>query len=69
MNKKICILQPSQSLVEPSVFERNAMATMKIDAVYFKGEDGEFHLLGVAEENPLDECSPYHNIKNGSYRR
>lgn len=50
MNEKICILQPSSSLVEPSVFERNAMANMKLDAVYFKGEDGEFHLLGEAEK-------------------
>lgn len=50
MSKKICILQPSSSLVEPSVFERNAMANMKIDAAYFKGEDGEFHLLGEAEK-------------------
>jgi hypothetical protein len=50
MSKKICILQPSSSLVEQSVFERNAMANMKIDAVYFKSKDGEFHLLGAAEK-------------------
>lgn len=50
MSRKKLILQPSRSLVEPSVFERNAMANMKIDAAYFKGEDGEFHLLGEAEK-------------------
>lgn len=50
MSKKICILQPSSSLVEQSVFERNAMASMKLDAVYFKGEDGEFNLLGETEK-------------------
>lgn len=42
--------QLDDSLVEPSVFERNAMANMKLDAVYFKGEDGEFHLLGEEEK-------------------
>lgn len=50
MSKKICVLQPSSSLVEQSVFERNAMASMKLDAVYFKGDGGEFHLLGEAEK-------------------
>ena len=60
MSRKKLILQPSRSLVEPSVFERNSMANMKLDAVYFKGEDGEFHLLGEAErsseEGSEEEC-------------
>jgi len=50
MSKKICIFQPTSSLVQQSIFDKYAMANMKLNAVYFKGEDGEFHLLGLADQ-------------------
>lgn len=50
ISKKICIFQPTSSLIQQSVFDKYAMANMKLVAVYFKGEDGEFHLLGLTDQ-------------------
>lgn len=60
MSKKICIVQPKSSLVQKFVFDKYAMANMKLDAVYFKGEEGEFHLLGFADQAKEE-------IQNGIY--
>lgn len=57
MSKKECIMQPSRSLVQTSVYERNAIANMKKDAFYIKGEDGEFHLLGEVLDEEADDDS------------
>lgn len=50
ISKKICIFQPTSSLIQQSVFDKYAMANMKLVAVHFKGEDGEFHLLGLTDQ-------------------